>query len=114
MYVKKIDEIKTELVTMNGVKDTYIQWLINKENAGAKNFAMRRFTIKPGGEIGVHSHDWEHEIYVLKGKGKLGAGDESANVHEDMVIYVPPNIDHWYKNTGKEDLVFLCMIPIKD
>ena len=113
MSVIKADDVKSELVEMEGVKDTYIQWLIREENAGAKNFAMRRFTVKPNGVIGKHSHDWEHEIYILKGEGVIGAGEKEVKVQPNMAIYVPPNIPHWYKNTGDEDLVFLCLIPIK-
>ena len=114
MFIKKIKDIKSELVSMKGVKDTYIQWLISKENSDAKNFAMRLFTTKPGGEIGPHSHDWEHEIYILEGKGKIGCGEEKSEISPNTVIYVPPNIDHWYKNDGGDDLIFICVIPIKN
>ncbi|MHA1755175.1 MAG: cupin domain-containing protein [Promethearchaeota archaeon] len=114
MLIRRVQDIKPEKVTMDGVKDTYIQWLIGKEKSEVENFAMRRFIIKPGGEIGLHSHDWEHEIFVLQGKGKIGIDNEEAEVEENTAIYVPPNATHWYKNTGNKDLIFLCLIPIKN
>ncbi|MFH1179934.1 MAG: cupin, partial [Candidatus Bathyarchaeota archaeon] len=45
-----------------------IRWLINEKN-GALNFAMRRFEVEPGGYTPYHTHDWEHEVYVLEGEG---------------------------------------------
>jgi len=103
-----INDVKEEDVT--GAKNTKIQWLIHKD-VGAKRFAMRRFTIKRGGEIPKHAHPWEHEIYILSGTGVIGIGDKEYTVSEDMFIYVPPNVEHWYKNTGDEDFVFICVIP---
>ncbi|WEU40386.1 MAG: cupin domain-containing protein [Candidatus Odinarchaeum yellowstonii] len=114
MYIKKVEDVKAELVAQEGVKGTYIQVLIDKERCGAVNFAMRRFIIKPGGEIGLHNHNWEHEIFVLKGKGIVKNGETTHEVEENTVIYIPPNEPHYYKNTGRTDLVFLCLIPIKN
>ena len=111
-YITDVDSVKVEKVSMEGAKGSYIQWLID-ESKGARNFAMRRFTIKPGGTIPIHSHWYEHEIYVLKGGGILGAGNKEYRVKEGNVIFVPPHIKHWYRNDGNEDWVFLCMIPIR-
>ncbi|MHA1237338.1 MAG: cupin domain-containing protein [Candidatus Hodarchaeales archaeon] len=41
--------------------------------------------------------------------------DESGNeyhIKETDSLFVPPNEAHGYTNTGKEDLQFLCIIPI--
>ncbi|RLE80951.1 MAG: cupin domain-containing protein, partial [Thermoprotei archaeon] len=107
-----VDKVEKKPVDFKGAKDAYIQWLVDP-SAGARNFAMRLFTIKPGGEIPRHNHWYEHEIFVLKGKGVIGAGDKEYEVSEGNVIYVPPNIPHWYRNTGNEDWVFICIIPLR-
>jgi len=114
VYIKRISDIEEKIVDIEGAKDTTIQWLITKENAGAKNFAMRRFVIKPGGKIPKHHHPWEHEIYVLSGKGIVGAADKEYEVSKDMVLYIPPDIDHWYRNPFDESFIFLCIIPYKE
>jgi mannose-6-phosphate isomerase-like protein (cupin superfamily) len=41
--------------------------------------------------------------------------DESGNefyIKETDTLFVPPNEAHGFTNTGKEDLQFLCIIPI--
>ena len=90
---------------------TEIEWLLDRHD-GVLNFEMRRFTIRPGGSIPEHYHpDIEHEQYVLKGRYKVGIGDEVHEVRAGDSIYIPPGTRHWYKNTGKEDAEFLCIIP---
>jgi quercetin dioxygenase-like cupin family protein len=91
-----------------------IEWLVDRHD-GAPNFEMRRFTIEPGGSIPKHFHpDIEHEQYVLKGRYKIGIGDEVHEVTEGDSIYIPPGTTHWYKNTGRENAEFLCIIPKKE
>ncbi len=117
MYVSHIDEVKKEKVEMMGAdgstaKGTWIQWLISKEQ-GAENYAMRLFTLEPGGIIPRHQHPWEHEIFVIKGRGVIGAGDEEREVIEGSFAYIPPDVPHWYRNTGDEEWKFICVIPIR-
>jgi len=52
---------------------TQIRWLITKE-MGAPNFAMRLFEISPRGFSPLHTHAWEHEIFVLEGNGSVFDG----------------------------------------
>jgi quercetin dioxygenase-like cupin family protein len=90
---------------------TEIEWLLDRHD-GATNFEMRRFTIRPGGSIPEHFHpDIEHEQYVLKGKYKVGLGKKIHEVKAGDSIYIPPGTHHWYRNTGKEDAEFICIIP---
>jgi len=112
MYKDNVSNIPLEEVNMKGAKKVKIQWLISKERGGAPNFAMRRFILEPGGEIPVHNHNYEHEIFVLKGEGKIGVNSEEDYVKAGDFIYIPPNVPHWYKNTGSNVLIFLCIIPL--
>ena len=51
-----------------GAKGVQVQWLLAQPE-GAPNFALRRFTLEPNGQTPLHSHPWEHEVYVLQGGG---------------------------------------------
>jgi len=112
MYLGHIDDVKKEKVKMEGTSGTYIQWLISKRQ-GAENYAMRLFTLEPGGKIAKHQHPWEHEIYVLQGEGKIGAGEEEVVAKAGNFLYIEPDVPHWYENTGTGDMKFLCIIPMK-
>ena len=108
LHYTDVEEID---VTDYGSTNTTIRWLITKEKDGAPRFSIRRFEIKPGGEIGIHNHPQEHEIYILSGSGVVFTIKEMYEINPNDVLYVPPSENHGYKNTGEEDLVFLCVIP---
>ena len=67
-------EVTEEIPPEEGVKDTTIRWLISDKD-GAENFAMRIFVIQPGGHTPHHQHDWEHELFLIKGNLVLRSGD---------------------------------------
>lgn len=111
MELKRVKDIPSEEVTFFGSSGTSIQWLWSKEEA--PHFALRRFTIKPGGEIGLHDHLEEHEIFILSGEGIVfNESREEIKVQPGDTLYVPPQEPHGYKNTSQSDLIFLCIIPI--
>ena len=111
MLKKNYKEVKEEDVTKANSTKTTIRWLLTKED-GAINFTMRRFEIKPGGEIGLHKHPEEHEIYILQGTGCLyDEQGSSIEVKSGDVVFVPPDELHGYKNEGNESLAFICVIP---
>jgi quercetin dioxygenase-like cupin family protein len=93
-------------------KGTRIRWLIN-EKTGAPNFAMRRFEVEPGGYTPLHTHDWEHEVYVLEGEGVAAGPDEESSIGPGSAVLVEPGEEHNFRNTGRKKLVFLCMIPLQ-
>ena len=111
MIKKHYDDVEEKEVTDYGSTETTIRWLITKEGEAAPRFAMRRFEIKPGGQIGMHHHPQEHEIYFLQGTGEVFNEKETVRVKANDVLYVPPEEPHGYRNTGSEPLVFLCIIP---
>lgn len=90
---------------------TTIRWLVTKEKDGAPNFALRRFDVQPGGQIGKHNHKQEHEIYILAGEIEVITETETYLAKANDVLYVPPNEIHGYKNNGDAVVSFICIIP---
>ncbi|NPA27313.1 MAG: cupin domain-containing protein [Chloroflexi bacterium] len=90
-------------------REVYIQILIPPDEG--PNFAMRRFTFRPGGWMPKHTNRVEHEQYVLQGQGLIGIGEQTFRVQPGDVVFIPAGVPHWYKNVGDEDFVFLCLVP---
>jgi quercetin dioxygenase-like cupin family protein len=112
MKIKDSNTVDAENVTMYNSTGTSIQWLWGKDD-GVPNFALRRFVIQPGGKIGIHDHKEEHEIFVLTGEGSVfNDSGLKQNIKANDTIYVPPNEAHGYENTGNNELIFLCIIPL--
>ena len=78
---------------------------------GAPNFCMRVFEIAPGGHTPKHSHDWEHEMFVHAGRGEVYGNGRWNPITSGNVVFVPGNEEHQLRNTGKELLVVVCLIP---
>ncbi len=87
-----------------------IRWLITKET-GATNFAMRLFEIGSEGSTPLHTHHWEHEVFILEGEGAVFDGEKATPFKKDDAVFIPPDERHQFKNTGKRVLKLLCLIP---
>jgi len=105
-------EIKQEDAKEPGFEEVKVRWLITKDD-GVENFAMRYFEIAPGGQSAHHTHNWEHEAFILGGHGLVVCGDEKKRVGPGYVIFIPPDVPHHFENLGDEVLSFLCLIPYK-
>jgi len=79
---------------------------------GAPNFVMRLFEIEPGGGTPHHTHPWEHELFVVEGKGVLKSGNAERPVAEGDAVMVLPGEQHGILNTGKELLRVICVVPL--
>lgn len=110
MKVVHYTDVELEPVYAEGAEKTMIRWLVAQKD-GAPNFALRMFEVEPGGHTPYHTHDWEHELYVLSGNGALITERGDIPFKENDVMYVDPNMMHAFKNTGSETLKFLCIIP---
>ena len=78
---------------------------------GAPNFIMRMFTLGEGGFSPYHTHPWEHEAFVLSGEGIVKGAEGEKHVSAGDFIFVPPNEEHQFLNSGEEPFEFLCIIP---
>ena len=111
MIVRKYSDIETMEVEVEGAVGVKKRVLISADD-GAPNFIMRMFSIEPQGQTPYHSHDWEHEVYVLSGNGAACQGDKEHELHSGSVVLVKPGEEHNFRNTGDQPLVFLCLIPL--
>jgi len=96
-------------VAEEGSKGTRIKWIINEQD-GASTFLMRQFTLEPDGFTPYHKHDWEHEVYILEGQGKVRYENREESIEPGDAILIPPNKTHQFQ-AGTHGLKFLCMIP---
>ncbi len=110
MLVKHVSDVPLEPV-QEGIG---IRWLVAKED-GAPNFAMRVIEIQAGTTFSPHQHPYEHEIYVLEGKGRLldKDGVEVADLKPGVGLFMPPDEPHGYRSVGDITLKFICIIPLQ-
>ena len=78
---------------------------------GAENFHMRIFEMEPGVKTEPHAHDFEHEIYMLEGRGVVIGEGEPRTIKGGDILFIPPNERHTFRNEGPDRLVWICLIP---
>lgn len=93
-----------------GASKVKVRWVITKE-MGAPNFAMRVFEVEPGGYSPLHSHDWEHEVFILEGEGVVVSREGEKKFKYGDVVFVAPKEKHQFRNNGKKLVRFICVVP---
>ena len=110
MHTATWSEVEGKPVTEPGARGVTIRVLMG-DNVGAPTFTMRHFEVAPGGATPYHTHPWEHEVYVLSGKGKARRKDGETAVGPGSFVFVAGGEEHSFENAGDAPFTFLCVIP---
>jgi len=108
MIKKNLKQQKAEKVDI--AKNTDVRWMLGP-NDNMPNFYFRVFDIKKGGNTPFHEHDWEHEVFVLEGKGYIKYEGKEIELKPYDTVYVPPGKKHQFINKEDSLLRFICVIP---
>ena len=110
MHKVNIDEIPDKGVNRVYMAGVSIRYLVVEE-FGAPNFELRYFEVQKGCKTSVDEHPYEHEVFVLKGRGKLLVNDKEYPLRPNDAILIEPNEKHRLVQEGEEALGFLCIVP---
>jgi quercetin dioxygenase-like cupin family protein len=110
MLIRNINEVESKPVQMDGVSGVQMAVMVGREH-GAPNFALRSFRVEAGGHSPRHTHDYEHEVYVVDGGGTVFLDGQENPIRAGDVVYVPAEELHQFK-AGPQGLRFLCLVPV--
>ena len=80
-----------------------------REILKASNQSLAEATVLPGQTTAAHYHIKTEEIYyILSGQGLMFLKEDEKEVGTGDAILIPPGQRHSIRNTGSDDLVFLC------
>jgi quercetin dioxygenase-like cupin family protein len=111
MLIRRAEDMPGEPMQMEGVKGVTMRLMVGRAD-GAPNFAMRHFTVEPGGHTPRHCHDYEHEIFVVQGAGRVEQDGRFTDVSAGDVLFVEANSTHQFVNHGTAPMKFLCLVPV--
>ena len=109
MEVKRAMTVEAE--PLQGAPDTTIRWLWSTGD-GAPTFALRLLGVQPGGSSPFHSHNYEHEVYILSGRARLRGEAQEHLLEPGDTALVLPGEQHQFVNAGPDTLRFLCGVPL--
>jgi mannose-6-phosphate isomerase-like protein (cupin superfamily) len=73
-------------------------------------YSLAHATVRPGQATLAHRLKSAEVYYILGGTGEMTFGNDRAQVSAGQAVYVPPCSVQSIRNTGEEDLVFLCIV----
>lgn len=112
--IRNIHTAKMEDVAFPGVKGATMSVMVGRAD-NAPNFALRSIEVTAGGNTPKHSHDYEHEVYVVSGNGKVLLNGKMHEITTGDVVFVPANEEHQFTvdDGSGESLRFLCVVPVE-
>jgi quercetin dioxygenase-like cupin family protein len=109
--VENVSNVPVEDLTKNGAEKVRVQYLID-ERHGSNCFYLRQYTVLKGGHTPLDRHEYEHQVYVLSGRGLIRQGEPSQacrGLHQGDVVFIPSNAVHQFTNESDEPFVFVCV-----
>lgn len=110
METRVSESVPANPVGERGAEGVTVRVLIGP-NQNAPTFNMRLFEVDSGGHTPLHTHAWEHEVYVLAGRGIVRTGQDDHKVSPGDCVYIRPDEKHQFVNAGSKPLKFLCIVP---
>lgn len=98
-----------DAVPFTTVDGSTIRELLAHRNSSIRLQSLAEARLAPGRATTPHHHRVTEEIYyILSGSAEMTLEGESRPVGPGDAIAIPPGARHTIRNTGPEELVFLC------
>jgi quercetin dioxygenase-like cupin family protein len=111
MKTGKETDVEAKPAEVDEAKNVSMRVLMSEKD-GAPTAVMRVFDVAPGGYTPFHTHEWEHMVYVLQGKGVVKEGEKEHPLDQGVYVLVEPGEEHQFINRGNDVLRFICVVPV--
>ena len=81
---------------------------------GSHNMEIRYFEIEPGATTNFESHNYEHAVLILRGRGTVRLGEQFHPIKFGDVIFVSVDEIHQFLAADDEPLGFMCAVLDKE
>ncbi len=73
-------------------------------------YSLAHAVLKPHRATRPHRLKSSEVYYLMKGRGRMHIDGGAAEVGPGDTVYIPPHSVQYIENTGRTDLVFLCIV----
>ena len=102
-----IADYKSDSATWKGVT----RRVFVGETGESASYHFRYFEVAPRGFTTLESHQHEHTVMVVRGRGQVLIGCETREVGFGDVVYIAPHTPHQFRNDeGAEPFGFTCVV----
>lgn len=94
-----------------GAENMTLQWLLPDDLERSPSFCTRKVTLGSNGKTPNRKTSWEHQLFILAGKGVLIEKERKTILKPGMAIQIRPYLSFEVVNTSSEEFVFLDIVP---
>ena len=111
IHCSDVAPVPSEKIGISGATHLSVRPLVTPAD-GASVFTMSLLELAPGGSTPDHSHEREEGIFVKTGTGLVRHAGEETAIGPGSVLYIGPNEEHQFVNTGEDVLELLCTTQV--
>ncbi len=83
---------------------------IVEDDTSLRDLVVSRTILHAGKSTTGHSHKGQEEVYIFQyGSGQMEIDDRVIDVEEDKIVLIKDGEFHRVHNTGKSNLIFVCV-----
>ena len=107
MYIKKLNDCK-EIISGDNCR---LREILNplKDELSIR-YSLAHAKVAPGDTTLKHRLAGLEVYYIITGKGIMYIDSEEREVQGGHTVYIPPQSMQCIKNTGEDELVFICIV----
>ncbi len=73
-------------------------------------YSLAHAIVRSGQTTKPHRLKTSEVYYIVAGEGEMHIDGETGTVHPGSTVYIPPRTTQFIRNSGKTDLIFLCIV----
>ncbi|HTP05304.1 MAG TPA: cupin domain-containing protein [Nitrospirota bacterium] len=73
-------------------------------------YSLAHAIVRPGQTTKPHGLKTSEVYYIVAGEGVMHIDGDTGAVRPGFTVYIPPGTTQFIHNSGKTDLVFLCIV----
>ena len=90
---------------------TRLREILHPDKSGIDiHYSLAHGVLPPGCTSQPHYLYSSEVYYILSGKGIMHIDGQIEEVSEESAVFIPPKSIQFIENSGKQDLVFLCIV----
>jgi len=96
-----------------GAQGVTMKWITADNLDASPHFCIREMSIQQGGYTARHDHSWEHQLFILEGKGRIlkSGRDDAVELVQGHTVRIPPRTPHQVFSDQGTGLKYLDIIP---
>jgi quercetin dioxygenase-like cupin family protein len=112
MMIRRYNEIEPSVYQGNPEGVEMREMITDRD--GAPNFSLRVFDVQPNASTPYHAHEWEHEVFILEGNGKVVTEGKESSFMAGDAVYIAPKEKHSFLADRGVTVRFICVVPSKN